>query len=201
MNIHEAVFLKSSVSFRDCPEPSLPEYAFIGRSNVGKSSLINMITGYAKLAKISGTPGKTRLINHFLVNGNWYLADLPGYGFARVAKSVKMKWEAMIRDYLTKRANLINAFLLIDIRHDPLKNDLAFISWMGSQQIPFTLVFTKSDKLGVNQVQSKLANYRKILSGTWEPLPNIIVSSSNSGLGRSEILATIENNSAGLKLD
>jgi GTP-binding protein len=192
MHIKEALFVKSSPSLSGCPEPVYPEYAFLGRSNVGKSSLINMITGYNKLAKISGTPGKTQLINHFLINNEWYLTDLPGFGFARVPKAMRAKWEKMIHSYLLKRDNLVTSFLLIDIRHEPLQNDLSFLSWMGNRQLPFTIIFTKSDKLGVNQVKSMVARYQKILAETWEPIPPTIISSSETGRGREEILQLIE---------
>jgi len=191
MLIRDAQFLKSSTTYKDCPEPVYPEYAFMGRSNVGKSSLINMITGYKKLAKTSGTPGKTQLINHFLINGAWYLTDLPGFGFARVSKTSRQKWEKMIHDYLLQRPNLVNSFLLIDVRHPPLDNDLAFMSWLGSRQVPFTILFTKSDKLGVNQLKSKLAHYTRFLTETWDPIPPYIVSSSMTGQGREEILEMI----------
>ena len=191
MHIREALFLKSSSSIKGCPEPVYPEYAFIGRSNVGKSSLINTLTGYGKLAKISGTPGKTQLINHFLINGEWYLTDLPGFGFARAAKTLRAKWEKMIQEYLLKRTNLVNSFLLVDIRHDPMASDLAFMAWLGARQLPFTIVFTKADKLGVNQARSMVAGYHKKLAETWDPIPPNLISSSKTGLGRDDILNAI----------
>jgi GTP-binding protein len=191
MIIKSAEFIKSSAHYKDCPVSTLPEYAFIGRSNVGKSSLINMITGYGKLAKISSTPGKTQLINHFLINNSWYLTDLPGFGFAKVSKKQKSGWEKMIRDYLIKRDNLVCTFLLVDSRHLPLKNDLDFMGWMGESQIPFVIVFTKADKPGKTELESTLAKYRKKLSETWEPLPDLFVSSSEKKTGKDEILTFI----------
>ncbi len=191
MQIKHAIFLKSAPHYKDCPEPSFPEYAFIGRSNVGKSSLINMLTGYKKLAKTSSTPGKTQLINHFLVNDSWYLADLPGFGFAKVSKSIKAKWERMIQDYLLKRDNLVCAFLLIDSRHAPLQNDMAFIEWLGVKQIPFFIVFTKADKPGSNALKKNISTYLQYLHETWDPLPNYVLSSSATGQGRDEILSFI----------
>ncbi len=193
MVIRTAEFIKSSTSLSECPESTLPEYAFIGRSNVGKSSLINMITAHGKLAKISGTPGKTQLINHFLINDSWFLTDLPGFGFAKVPLKIKRKWDNMIRNFLLKRSNLVCSFLLIDIRHEPQKNDLEFMAWMGSRQIPFYIVFTKADKLTHNQRQSAVAQYMKILSEQWEPLPPHVVTSSEANLGRGELLALIES--------
>src|SRR5689334_11451393 len=145
MLIKEAKFLVSNTDVEKCPAPVFPEYAFIGRSNVGKSSLINMLTNQKNLAKTSSTPGKTQLINHFIVNGNWYITDLPGYGFAKISKSVKKNFEKMISDYLLKRKNLLTVFVLIDIRHAPLKIDLDFIKWLGENSVPLALVFTKAD--------------------------------------------------------
>jgi GTP-binding protein len=192
MPISQSEFIKSSVSFKDCPEPSLPEYAFIGRSNVGKSSLINLLSGKSKLAKTSSTPGKTQLINHFLINNTWYLTDLPGFGFAKVSKSVKGKWELMIKDYLLKRENLICAFFLIDIRHEPMKKDVEFLEWMGKMQLPFTIVFTKSDKIGVNKLRTNVDQYLRHLGSKWEPVPPYVISSSVTFQGRDEILHLIE---------
>lgn len=191
MQIRQSIFIKSASNYRDCPETSLPEYAFLGRSNVGKSSLINIITGYKKLAKTSSTPGKTQLINHFLINDSWYLTDLPGFGFAKAPKSVKVKWERMIQEYLLKRGNLVCAFLLIDIRHSPLKNDMDFLDWLGAKQIPFAIVFTKVDKLGVNKLKASLDVYLQRLEASWDPLPPYVLSSSATGQGRDEILAFI----------
>jgi GTP-binding protein len=191
MQIKKASFVKSSVSYKDCPQQLLPEYAFIGRSNVGKSSLINMLTGYGKLAKISSTPGKTQTINQFLINDDWFLADLPGFGYARVPLGIKKKWQKMILDYLEKRENLVYTFLLIDIRHEPLSNDLAFLNWFGNKQLPFYIVFTKADKLSKTKLEANLDVYLKRLSLTWDPLPSYVVSSSVKGLGREEILKVI----------
>lgn len=192
MIIRSAEFIKSSVSVKDCPEPTLPEYAFFGRSNVGKSSLINMITGHSKLAKISGTPGKTQLINHFLINSQWYLADLPGFGFAKVSMSTRSKWEGMIKSYLLRRSNLVCCFLLIDLRHKPLKNDLEFMAWFASHQVPFYLVFTKADKLSQYQGLKALKEYNKELSKQWEPVPPGVISSCKTQLGKDTLLKLIE---------
>lgn len=151
-----------------------------------------MICGTGKLAKTSSTPGKTRLINHFLINDSWFLTDLPGFGFAKVSKSVKDKWELMIKEYLLKRENLVSTFFLIDIRHEPLKRDLDFLHWMGEKQLPFAIVFTKSDKLGVNKLKSSLNKYLQQLALSWDPLPPYILSSSATGQGRDDILNLIE---------
>ena len=193
MIIHSAKFVKSSPEFRKCPEPKKPEYAFIGRSNVGKSSLINAITNHKKLAKTSGTPGKTQLINHFVINEWWYLVDLPGYGFAKISKVMRAKWEKMIMDYLYQRPNLINTFILIDSRHEPQKLDKELLDWFGSNQLPFTLVFTKSDKLTKKRLGDSLQVYKNYLKEQWETLPPIIVSSAVDKLGVDEILASIEH--------
>lgn len=201
MVIQSAEFIKSSPSLNECPDSTLPEYAFIGRSNVGKSSLINTITGFSKLAKISSTPGKTQLINHFLINQSWYLTDLPGFGFAKVPLRIKRKWDNMIRNFLLKRPNLVCSFLLIDIRHEPLKNDLEFMAWMGSRGIPFYLLFTKADKLTHNQRQSSISAYMKVLGEQWEPLPPFVVTSSETGLGREEILTLIETFNQGFEAE
>ncbi|MDX9941225.1 MAG: ribosome biogenesis GTP-binding protein YihA/YsxC [Bacteroidales bacterium] len=201
MVIRSAEFIKSSPSLNECPESTLPEYAFIGRSNVGKSSLINTITGFSKLAKISSSPGKTQLINHFLINEAWYLTDLPGFGFAKVPVRIKRKWDLMIRNYLLKRPNLVCSFLLIDIRHEALKNDLEFMAWMGGRRIPFYLIFTKADKLTHNQRQSAIAAYMKVLGEQWEPLPPFLVTSSDTGMGREELLALIETFNNGFQAE
>lgn len=201
MVIRSAEFIKSSPSLAECPDSTLPEYAFIGRSNVGKSSLINLITGFSKLAKISSSPGKTQLINHFLINEAWYLTDLPGFGFAKVPVRIKRKWDNMIRNFLLKRPNLVCSFLLIDIRHEPLKNDLDFMAWMGSRGIPFYLVFTKADKLTHNQRQSSIAGYMKVLAEQWEPLPPYVATSSETGMGREDILGLIETFNQGFEAE
>ncbi len=192
MIINTAKFVKSSPDFQKCPESVKPEYAFIGRSNVGKSSLINAITNHKKLAKTSGTPGKTQLINHFEINGEWYLVDLPGYGFAKISKVMRAKWEKMIMDYLYKRQNLLNTFVLVDSRHEPQKLDKELIEWFGSNQLPFTLVFTKSDKLTKKRLGDSLQVYRNYLMQGWEELPPIIVSSAIDKLGVEDILKNIE---------
>lgn len=192
MIIHQASFTKSSPDYRQCPETKLPEYAFIGRSNVGKSSLINLITGHGKLAKISGTPGKTQLINHFLINESWYLVDLPGYGFAKISKKIREKWQGMISNYLLHRENLVNTFILIDSRHDPQKSDLDFIRWFGEHGLPFALVFTKTDKLGKNKLASNIKTYEKKLMEEWEELPLTLVTSAKTKLGKDDVLGFIE---------
>jgi GTP-binding protein len=199
MEISSAKFVKSSVGIQDCPPPVLPEYAFIGRSNVGKSSLINSLTRRGKLAKTSSTPGKTQLINHFLINRSWYLTDLPGFGFAKVPVAIKKGWEGMIRNYLDKRPNLMCTFLLVDIRHKPLANDLEFMRWMGAQGLPFYVVCTKADKLSKARLEANLKDYREVLAGEWEPLPPIIVSSSETGLGREDILGVIGSSNPGFR--
>ena len=193
MIIHQASFVKSSPEYKQCPPTTLPEFAFIGRSNVGKSSLINMITGHKKLAKISGTPGKTQLINHFLINENWYLVDLPGYGFAKISKKIRAGWERMIQDYLLYRENLVNTFILVDARHEPQKADMEFLRWFGANELPFVLVFTKADKLGSNKVKENLGRYQKELLLEWEELPVSIVSSAVKGKGKEELLEMIED--------
>lgn len=193
MEIQSAEFIKSATHYNDCPAPSFPEYAFLGRSNVGKSSLINMLTNYGKLAKTSSTPGKTQLINHFLINGSWYLADLPGFGFAKVSKKIRQKWEQMIQNYLLNRENLICSFLLVDSRHEPQKNDMENMEWFGSKGIPFAIVFTKTDKLSSTALQSNLAFYRKKLAENWDPLPDMFITSAESKTGRDEILAFIDH--------
>jgi GTP-binding protein len=192
MIIKSATFVKSSTNADQLPPPDNPEYSFIGRSNVGKSSLLNMLTGFKNLAKTSTTPGKTKLINHFLINEQWYLTDLPGYGFAKVSKTEKKSWDGMIKGYLNKRQNLLTVFLLIDSRHEPLKNDLEFMQWLGEKKIPFVIVFTKADKLTTSKLQAAIASYKKQLSNYWEELPPIIISSAEKGTGKEEILNYIE---------
>lgn len=193
MIIKEAEFIISSTDVAKCPKSVLPEYAFIGRSNVGKSSMINMITGNSNLAKVSGKPGKTRLINHFLINKEWYLVDLPGYGFAHASKIDRDKWEKFIRKYLSTRKNLYCIFLLIDSRVEPQKNDLSFMEWLGEYQIPFVLVFTKTDKLNKAEFESFRHSYSEKLLESWEELPTMFVTSSRTGLGKEEILDFIEH--------
>jgi GTP-binding protein len=193
MKIISAEFIKSSPSLSLCPEDGKPEFAFIGRSNVGKSSLINLLTGRKGLAQTSGTPGKTRLINHFMINSRWYLVDLPGYGYAKTSKDSRDKFDRMIREYLSERRTLINTFLLIDARHEALKSDLEFMEWLGMSGIPFTIIFTKSDKQGKTKLQQVIAGYKKRLLEDWEELPPVVITSSQTGLGRDEILSKISD--------
>ena len=191
MIIRSAEFVKSATHHKDCPEAPYPEYAFLGRSNVGKSSLINMLTGHRKLAKTSATPGKTQLINHFLINDAWYLCDLPGYGFAKVPLAVKKKWEQMIKQYLVHRDNLMCSFILLDARHGPMKNDMDFLAWAGARGIPICLVFTKVDKLSRSRISQHMDQYVARLSEQWNPLPPMVLSSASSGQGKEEILGFI----------
>ncbi len=192
MQIQSAEFIISNTDYRKCPEPDRPEYAFIGRSNVGKSSLINMLTGHKKLAKTSGKPGKTQLINHFMINDNWYLVDLPGYGFAKASKVARIKWEQFIADYLCNRKNLTNVFVLLDSRLEPQKIDLEFMNWCGEKEIPFAMVFTKIDKLSSSALQKNLAKYKKEMLKYWDELPPVFTTSSESGFGKEKLLNYIE---------
>lgn len=194
MEIREASFIISNTDYRKCPPPVLPEFAFIGRSNVGKSSLINMLCKRKGLARISVQPGKTQTINHFLINKEWYLVDLPGYGYAKISKTSREKWRKMIADYVTKRENLVYTFILIDLRIPPQQNDLEVINNFGEMQLPFALVFTKSDKLKPIEAADNLENYKIKLLEMWEELPPVFVTSSTKGLGRDEILKFIEEN-------
>ncbi len=191
MIISSAVFLQSNTEIKKLPEPDKPEYAFIGRSNVGKSSLINMLTAQKGLAKTSGKPGKTVTINHFLVNDEWYLVDLPGYGYAKRSKTARAQWQLMLRDYLLKRQNLVYIFVLVDVRHEPQANDLEFINWLAGEQLPLVIVFTKGDKLGKTKLESNVVAYKKELLREWEELPYMIVTSAVSGQGRDELLGVI----------
>ena len=188
MEIKNAEFVLSAPRESMCPKDTKPEYAFIGRSNVGKSSLINMLTNNRKLAKTSSTPGKTLLINHFIINNEWYLVDLPGYGFAKRSKSELQKLEQMITGYLLQRQQLVNVFLLVDIRLEAQKVDLDFIQWLGSSSIPFAIVFTKADKLSATKANQNVEAYKKVLSETWEELPPIFITSAEKKQGRDEIL-------------
>ena len=199
MKILSTQFIKSSTAFEDCPKTILHEYAFAGRSNVGKSSLINMLLGDKKIAKTSSTPGKTQLINHFLINEKWYLADLPGYGFAKVSKKDKHSWELMIKTYLQKRENLTGIFVLIDSRIPPQKNDMDFLRWIGQKNIPFIIIFTKIDKLTRAKLESNISFYKKSLLEEWEELPLIFLSSSEDKTGRDEILDFIETTNKTVK--
>lgn len=192
MIIKTAEFIQSVTDWRKCPTANLPEYAFIGRSNVGKSSLINMLVNNKKLAKTSSKPGKTQTINHFLINKNWYLVDLPGYGYASISKAMREKWQKMISDYLIKRENLQIIFVLIDSRLEPQKIDLEFISNLGASGIPFALIFTKTDKISPSKVQSNVQKFYNKLAEEWEEMPYRMLSSSETGKGREEILNYIE---------
>lgn len=193
MDIKSAQFVISNTDLEKCPKGSLPEYAFIGRSNVGKSSLINSLCHKKNLAKTSSRPGKTQLINHFLINEKWHLVDLPGYGYARVSKSQKKVFQSFITSYFEKRKQLINAFLLIDIRHEPQPIDLKFMEWLGENQIPFSIVFTKADKLKPKAQDRNIAHYKQeMLASAWEELPPIFVTSSLHRTGGEEILKYID---------
>lgn len=183
----------SSPNIQLCPKDTKPEYAFIGRSNVGKSSLINMLCNHKNLAKTSATPGKTLLINHFIINNEWYLVDLPGYGFAKRSKTVQKKLEQMITSYILQREQLVNVFVLIDIRHDPQAIDVDFINWLGQSNIPFSIVFTKADKLSASKVVPAATAYMDKLKETWEEFPPYFITSSETKRGRDEILDYIEN--------
>lgn len=188
MDIKTAEFTLSSPRVSMCPNDNKPEYAFIGRSNVGKSSLINMLCRNKKLAKTSSTPGKTLLINHFLINREWYLVDLPGYGFAKRSKTEVAKLDQMIRGYLLQREQLVNVFVLIDIRLEAQKIDLEFINWLGQSSIPFAIIFTKADKLSTQKVNQQVEAYKQVLLETWEELPPYFVTSAEKRLGREEVL-------------
>jgi len=191
--IKQARFLISNTDVRKCPPPDRPEYAFIGRSNVGKSSLINMLVGQNGLAKVSVRPGKTQLINHFIIDESWYLVDLPGYGYAKIAISVKEKFQRLISRYILDRKNLYCLFVLIDIRHSPQQIDLEFITWLGENNIPFAIIFTKADKLGKVTASQNVAAYTQELKKLWEELPPVLVSSSLDGTGKDEIISYIES--------
>ncbi len=188
----KAKFKCSSERISQVPKDDLKDIAFIGRSNVGKSSLVNMLTGIKGLAKVSGTPGKTRLINHFLINDSWYLVDLPGYGYARVSKSTRGEFSKIITDYVLKCEKLHLLFVLVDSRLEPQKIDLNFIDLLGNNGVPFGIIFTKADKLSQAQLNRNIANYKRTLAESWEELPPMFISSSEKGRGRDEILAFIE---------
>ena len=192
MIIQSAEFIISNTDYRLCPQDGRAEYAFIGRSNVGKSSLINMLTGRKGLALTSSTPGKTMLINHFLINGEWYLVDLPGYGYARRGKEGRDKLRIIIEDYIMEREAMVNLFVLIDSRHEPQKIDIEFMEWLGENAVPFTIVFTKGDKLAGGRLQMNVNAYKEKLLETWEELPPIFVTSAEKGQGREELLDFIE---------
>lgn len=192
MEIKDARFLVSNTDINKCPVPDKPEYAFTGRSNVGKSSLINMLANRKSLAKTSGKPGKTRLINHFIVNDEWYLVDLPGYGYASLPLKERKNWEKFVTGYILKRANLHCLFVLIDIRHEPLKIDLDFMEWLGISNIPFSIIFTKTDKLNSAELEKNIKHYEKIMLEKWEVMPEYFTASVLTGHGREEILKFIE---------
>lgn len=192
MLIKTATFLVSNTDHKLCPKDQKVEFAFIGRSNVGKSSLINMLTNHKKLAKTSGTPGKTQLINHFLINEQWYLVDLPGYGYAKVSKSARASFEKFISDYLLEREQLVNTFVLLDSRLEPQKIDMEFMNWCGEKGIPFSMVFTKIDKLSSSALQKNLAIYKKEMLKHWEELPPVFTTSSESNFGREKLLNYID---------
>ena len=199
MHIKTATFVVSNQDVSKCPENNLAEYAFIGRSNVGKSSLINMLTNKKKLAKTSGRPGKTQLINHFLINEQWYLVDLPGYGYARVSKSSKKTFQKFITAYFRKRKQLASAFVLVDIRHEPQQIDLNFMQWLGEHQIPFSIIFTKSDKLKPKAIERNVVHYQSILNKSWEELPKHFITSSASYEGKEQLLNYIDSINLALK--
>ena len=200
MDIKSAEFVISNSDVAKCPKALLPEYAFIGRSNVGKSSLINMLTNKKSLAKTSGRPGKTQLINHFLINKNWHLVDLPGYGYARVSKSSKKTFQKFITQYFGLREQLVSAFVLIDIRHEPQTIDLEFMQWLGEHGIPFSIIFTKADKLKPNAILRHVDEYEKVLLETWEAMPNYFITSASNELGKDAVLNYIESLNGNMKL-
>lgn len=192
MEITRSEFTISSPTVSKCPNDTKAEYAFIGRSNVGKSSLINMLCNHKNLAKTSATPGKTLLINHFIINNEWYLVDLPGYGFAKRSKSVQQKLEQMISQYILQRKQLVNVFVLVDVRHEQQKIDREFIDWLGASSVPFAIIFTKADKLGMPKARKNAEAWMEALKDTWEDLPPYFITSSEKKLGRDEVLDYIE---------
>lgn len=200
MQIKSAKFVVSNQTVSNCPDNLLPEYAFIGRSNVGKSSLINMLTNQKKLAKTSGRPGKTQLINHFIINEKWYLVDLPGYGYARVSKKTKKIFQAFITAYFKERKQLVCAFVLIDIRHKPQEIDLKFMQWLTENEIAFSIIFTKSDKLKSNNIQDKISSYKEIVEKIWEEMPNYFITSSTKHVGKESLLNFIGTINSSLKI-
>ena len=193
MKIKSAEFVVSNSEVAKCPDSKLPEYAFIGRSNVGKSSLINMLTERKNLAKTSGRPGKTQLINHFLINNSWHLVDLPGYGYARVSKTAKKTFQKFITAYFEKREQMICAFVLIDSRHKPQPIDLEFMEWLGEHQVPFCIIFTKADKMKPKALERNINDYQAEMLQTWTEMPEYFITSSSNGLGRDEVLGYIES--------
>ncbi len=200
MDILKAEFVVSNSTVDKCPKPDRHEYAFIGRSNVGKSSLINMLTNNKKLAKTAAKPGKTQLINHFLINDFWYMVDLPGYGYARTSETNRRLFERMIRDYILKRENLVCLFVLIDSRHEPQQIDLEFMEWLGENGVPFVMVLTKADKLTTTQHITCIDEYHKVMLNTWESTPVAFMTSSEKRLGREELLDYIDELNKSVKL-
>ncbi len=192
MIIKKAEFIISNTDIKKCPAPTMPEYAFIGRSNVGKSSLINMLTNNKKMAKTSVKPGKTQLINHFLINDNWYLVDLPGYGYAKTSKTRRKEFQKFIRDYIIKRENLMNMFVLIDSRHELMKIDAEFMEWLGKNRVPFSIVFTKIDKHSSSSLSKNLRAFKKEMLKTWEEIPKTFITSAVSKTGKEDLLNYIE---------
>ncbi len=196
----KAEFVMSNSTVMKCPKPDRHEYAFIGRSNVGKSSLINMLTNHKKLAKTAAKPGKTQLINHFLIDDAWYMVDLPGYGYAQLSESTRKQFQKMIQDYILKRENLVCLFVLIDSRHKPLRIDLEFMEWLGEHGVPFAMVFTKADKLNVTERKQCIQEYQKVMLNTWENLPLAFMTSSEKNVGREELLNYIDELNRGVTL-
>ncbi len=192
MKINNAAFVISNTDVSKCPKDPIPEYAFIGRSNVGKSSLINLLVNNKKLAKTSGKPGKTQLINHFIINDSWFLVDLPGYGYASVSKGKRKVFQGFIQDYFIQRKNLINAFVLVDSRHTPQKIDLEFMQWLGEHGIPFSIIFTKIDKLPSSKLNNTILKYKKKLAETWDPLPPSFLTSATAKHGAETLLNYID---------
>ena len=201
MKIKSAEFVVSNSDVAKCPKNNIPEYAFIGRSNVGKSSLINMLTNRKSLAKTSGRPGKTQLINHFIINDSWYLVDLPGYGYARVSKTAKKTFQKFITQYFEYREQLVTAFVLVDIRHKPQPIDLEFMQWLGENSIPFSIIFTKADKLKPKAIERHVEDYKTILLETWEEMPNYYVTSSSKKIGKDAVLDYIDLLNSNMLLD
>ncbi|MFT6799622.1 MAG: GTP-binding protein [Nonlabens sp.] len=200
MNITSAEFIISNQDVSKCPNSGIPEYAFIGRSNVGKSSLINMLVNQKSLAKTSGRPGKTQLINHFLINKTWHLVDLPGYGYARVSKSSKAKFQKFITKYFEKREQLVCGFVLVDVRHDPQPIDVEFMEWLGESEIPFSIIFTKADKLKPKALERNVEAYKKfLLEGIWEEMPPYFITSASNNQGKEELLNYIHGINETLK--
>ncbi|MBO1884011.1 YihA family ribosome biogenesis GTP-binding protein [Capnocytophaga sp. Marseille-Q4570] len=197
--IKKAEFVMSNSQVAKCPKEPLPEYAFIGRSNVGKSSLINMLTNQKNLAKTSARPGKTQLINHFKINDQWFLVDLPGYGYARVSKTTKKTFQKFITNYFEQRKQLVCAFVLVDIRHEPQKIDLEFMQWLGENAVPFAIVFTKADKLKPLAIERNIATYQEILLKSWEAMPPYFITSAENYVGKEELVGYIEDINKTLK--